>query len=834
MRFFLILTAFLLTISLSLLFINRQTVTEKLLSDKLKAIGCQEVQLTVSELSRNRLTVASLATKFQENSTVHEIKLENVVLNFSLGSLLLGKVAGMSIDLVEVGLEKQGKTSRNTFSYQTVEDLLTPNLLPAYLPKNIFIKSLILSGPSSVPLTGKSLQLEIEILDSGLSVKLGLPEKLINIKTVLTHLSNGATHLQIEGHQGATPLFHFCLQQKHSEATGKLTILVDTLNILSPLLPVSLPDVSGRLELQFSARKTTKNPLEMELLVDGRSLSLPGLLIDSLTGKFALHTDNFETLTFHRGSHFYICDIQSQMANLEKLYFQVSGSLSREQKQLTLALNNASRLIIEELNTKSFRIEHAEVTPALSVGPGPLGTTFVLDPDFTTVIKALHINKLNVPQLQLSPEQKLAFTVPADPTAGWKVGSGIVMADINALQFEDLHIQPTRLTLEIEDPKNMPSPSQLQALIRNRAMSVQWKDINIPLQDIQVALRADHHNLELSTTFSHATIPGRIEGSAAHNLETGAGTARFSTVNPFDLQGGQAAFNQLVTGFSLPFSLSSGLVDSTVTMEWDKGQPLIINSKVQLADGIGIYKDIGFTGIQLEQNLQLLPQLRSLNPGNIFISELDTMLKIKDITLSNQISPGSTKAFPILLADSIEAKVLGGRISSKNIHLDPSHPELNCILQVDGVNVTEIINLNKIDGLSVTGLLDGNISVHIQDRRIQTAKGELKSRAPGGIISYHRAAGDNGTFQQLPQYAIHALEEFHYNTLTTTPLYEPDGTLTIAIHTEGRSPKVNTNRPIHLNLNTSQNLLSLLQSLRYTKNLTDDLENQLHSNQSKK
>ncbi|MBU0961072.1 MAG: YdbH domain-containing protein, partial [Proteobacteria bacterium] len=97
----------------------------------------------------------------------------------------------------------------------------------------------------------------------------------------------------------------------------------------------------------------------------------------------------------------------------------------------------------------------------------------------------------------------------------------------------------------------------------------------------------------------------------------------------------------------------------------------------------------------------------------------------------------------------------------------------------------------------------------------------------------YQPAGENNALRQLPAYAIHALEEFHYTQLTATPLYESDGTLTINIHTEGQSPRVNTNRPIHLNLNTSQNILSLLQSLRYSKKLTDDLEKRLQNYQPK-
>ncbi len=831
MRFFSILAAF-LAISLSLLFINRQTIAEKLLTNRIEAIGCQKVQLTVSEVSSSKLTVTSLAATFQKNSAVQHIQLENVVLNFSPAKLLIGKITGMSIDVLQIDLKKQEKKSRKIFSYQTIQDLFDTNPLPPYLPENIFIHSLILSGPGAAPLTGESLQLETQILDSGLSVKLLLPTKKINIDAVLTRLTNNATHLQVDGHQAAAPLFHLSLQQKHAETTGKFTILLDTLNMLPPLLPVSLPDVSGKLELQFSVRNTPTKPLLMELLIDGQDLILPGLTIDSLTGKLSIHSDDFKTLTFHRGSHIYVCDIQSPAANLKKLYFQISGTLAREKKELALSLGHDSRLLLEELTTKTLRVEYAEITPDLNISHSPQGMTFVMHPKFTAAIKKLHANELNVSELHISPEETIAFSLRNQPTASWNIGAGTIMVDINTLQLQDLRVHPTRLTLEILDPKTTLSPLPFHGLIHNRAVSVRWKNKSVSLKDIELDLAADQRNMQLNIAFSHATIPGRIEGTATHDLQINTGKAQFSTVHALDLQVKHAEQNQLITGLHLPFSINSGLVDSTVTMQWVMGEPLVVTSSFQLSDGMGEYKNISLSGVQIQQDLQLLPQLRTLVPGTILIDAITTGFNVKNIAVSNQLTPTSDSSLPIVLVDSIDAELLGGRVSSKNINYNPSHPETDFIVQVDGVKLEDIINLNKMEDLSVTGILDGNISIHTKGPKIYAAKGKLQSRAPGGVIKYQPIGGNNA-LQQLPQYAIHALEEFHYNTLSATPLYEHDGTLTIKIHTEGRSPKVNTNRPIHLNLNTSQNLLSLLQSLSYTRNLTDDLEKRLKTYQLK-
>lgn len=129
MRFISIFTAF-LAISLSLLFINRLTITEKILTDKIVAIGGQQVQVSVSGLSSSELTVPLLAATFKKDLNQQHIRLDNGVLHFSLIDLIFGKIAGLSIDTLHIDLGTQEKKSPRSFSHQTIQDLLEHNLHP--------------------------------------------------------------------------------------------------------------------------------------------------------------------------------------------------------------------------------------------------------------------------------------------------------------------------------------------------------------------------------------------------------------------------------------------------------------------------------------------------------------------------------------------------------------------------------------------------------------------------------------------------------------------------------------------------------------------------------
>jgi len=76
----------------------------------------------------------------------------------------------------------------------------------------------------------------------------------------------------------------------------------------------------------------------------------------------------------------------------------------------------------------------------------------------------------------------------------------------------------------------------------------------------------------------------------------------------------------------------------------------------------------------------------------------------------------------------------------------------------------------------------------------------------------------------LPDFVIKAMEDFQYDTLQTKVSYQPDGQLDLTIQLQGKSPRIDTNRPIHLNLNVEQNLLYLLKSLRYGGLISQEIE----------
>jgi Dicarboxylate transport len=423
---------------------------------------------------------------------------------------------------------------------------------------------------------------------------------------------------------------------------------------------------------------------------------------------------------------------------------------------------------------------------------------------------------------------QLSGILTKSPDKGWLTGPATIIATPKGLQLQELLIQPSSLSLHIAEQASLSPALQFHSFLDTSDLLFQWKDKSIALQDIQIDFEADKHTLQLSALFAHPLVPGQVEVRASHNLIQNTGEAHLTTPFPFTL----SKSSQLVTGLQLPFLLSNGLMNCNGYIQWEAGKPLLANAGFEINDAAGEYKDITFSGLHIQQDVQLFPEIYTVQPGTVFLNEMHNGLTVSNIELHNQIIHHADATLPTLLIDSVQAEILGGKVSSKDIIFDPVQQDLELLVQLHGIALDKVINLNKLKGLSVTGIVDGNILIQRKNQQFSIPDGELHSREPGGTIRYLPPGGTAG-LSQLPAYAMKALQEFNYDTLVVTPRYESDGMLTVAIHTEGHSPPLNTTRPVHLNLNTEQNLLSLLQSLRYSKNLTDDLEQNIQTQQLK-
>jgi hypothetical protein len=218
------------------------------------------------------------------------------------------------------------------------------------------------------------------------------------------------------------------------------------------------------------------------------------------------------------------------------------------------------------------------------------------------------------------------------------------------------------------------------------------------------------------------------------------------------------------------------------------------------------------------------------------VQQVDGPVRLDQFATTLRIRPGHGPLPRIILRDS-RVELLGGSLANREVDIDLNRPEVETILEVNQLHLADLLALQQVKDLAVDGVVSGELPIRYDKNGLRVKAGKLTNLPPGGIIRYTPRDAAAMQASPLTGIALKALEEFHYKLLSATADYQPDGTLRVNLHLEGTSPRLDTRRPVHLNINTEQNILSLLESLRYSQTLTDEIDKRIerhfHPHQSR-
>jgi hypothetical protein len=251
-----------------------------------------------------------------------------------------------------------------------------------------------------------------------------------------------------------------------------------------------------------------------------------------------------------------------------------------------------------------------------------------------------------------------------------------------------------------------------------------------------------------------------------------------------------------------------------------------MQATIDLTGGQGLLFGSPFAGLTVQQHLRILPRLQSLQPGLIQLVQLQGPVPAANLLIKTSLSPSPHGRQPKLLIEQASAELFDGKVHLENCTYDSNNLPSDCLLQIEELDLPRIIALQKMEGLTASGRVGGSLPLQFTPEGVIVNQGRLQNAPEGGLIKY-QPAGEALQASPLTSYALKALEEFHYQKLVAQIQYIPDGTLNVNLQLQGKSPKLESARPVHLNINTEQNLLSLLKSLQYSHKLTSELDQQI-------
>jgi hypothetical protein len=211
----------------------------------------------------------------------------------------------------------------------------------------------------------------------------------------------------------------------------------------------------------------------------------------------------------------------------------------------------------------------------------------------------------------------------------------------------------------------------------------------------------------------------------------------------------------------------------------------------------------------------IAPSGFSAGPGRVRVAALDPGVALTDVDFVLRANDETAEL------TGLDAHLLGGVVTVEQLAWDIEGESADFVVHLRGVELADVFALEGED-ITGHGVLDGTLPVSTDPAGIRISGGQLAARPPGGHIEYRGAL----TGQGIPglDLAMTALRNFDYKVLTADADYDLNGTLTLAVKLQGSSPQVENGRAIHFNVNVTEDIPALLQSLRASDSVTEGVQ----------
>ncbi|MES3007802.1 MAG: YdbH domain-containing protein [Pseudomonadota bacterium] len=341
--------------------------------------------------------------------------------------------------------------------------------------------------------------------------------------------------------------------------------------------------------------------------------------------------------------------------------------------------------------------------------------------------------------------------------------------------------------------------------------------------------------LQLSNNILHANSRFRLADreilTAESNIDLNNGTAQIHAEIP-QLQFGPDQQGLAYWFQDLPFEadIIAGSVAASADLQlrMDDVAGILVSGPIQLsADKLsGFYTNTAIVDFTTTLSGELIESrdFISRQTQQIRIGSVNPGVPVENIAFNYGVD---TRNQTLDLQD-LQATLFNGRLLSEGLAYDWGAAENNFILTLERIDLSTLLDMGAYEGIQASGIISGNVPVRIADNAVSVAGGTLHVEAPGGSIRY-LSGGTGSSGNAALDLVNQALSNYQYDLLEADVNYQPSGELNLAVRLQGANPDMNQGQRINLNLNISDNIPSLLQSLQSSRSITDALERALQS-----
>jgi len=415
-------------------------------------------------------------------------------------------------------------------------------------------------------------------------------------------------------------------------------------------------------------------------------------------------------------------------------------------------------------------------------------------------------------------------------TLQWQLGDAAFDGTLAALDLGEYHLA-SGFSLREVDLAPGTSAAALSGSLQfmTTGLTLETPQPWLPAVDLDGTVMLAGPQLDFATAlrFRDGTVASDLRVQGRHDLASAAGSASL-VLAPLQLAEG-STLGQRLGQWPYTWDLVLGSLDAGLQLQWEEvpatagtaaTTQLAGTVSASLAGVAGYYDSSLFHGLATTVTGEIdtaQPLLFGTPPLELRLAELDVGLPLQDLVLRLQLDAAGNS----LLVESLSGTLLGGSITMQQQRFDFGATDNALSLQFSGLRLEQVLALTGYEDIAVDGGISGEVPLRFSANGIEVAGGRLSAQQPGGNIRYLGTLGQGDASLALVR---QALSNYRFDTLESSIDYSPDGELLLSMQLQGFNPELENGRRVNLNLNLSDNVPALLQSLQAGRAIEDMLQ----------
>ncbi len=834
----------------------KELISSFLISRILSQNGVEQSSLRVTSISLDHMAMDHLYLSLPGNNTL--IKGEDILVKltlmdwakaFSRNKLSrftqktddqqrqTGKpVDTISIKRLDIRLDSANKKTAKPKTIQEIKQKISKinnNIAATNLPFNeLTIQKLKIIGEQTGLIADKEFACTISQKNRQ-PLQISVFEEHLDWLATIEQKDKQQLELTIKNTEDSSPVLESQLKSGSEGIELSIYSQLETIKKLSDSIKLPLPEIRGVVTLFLKIYSNGGNNRFIS------KLEVNNLKSDNLqTDKIKLVTHgNFSknSLILDSGSNLSCQRLKSDKLILQDLSFDLDGSIHLAKDQWEYRPKDNNMIKVSGLATGSIKTSYLELqaTNNSTIGQNGQQTQVQLGQQSQIRGQNLHINKLSIPgdfSFSLAKQQLLTLTKDS-----WTLSPTLYQAGLKQLTYDNIKLSSDKLTIKTNEIVGNNSGYQIKTNLTTNDLHIANEQNGIELKDVNIDLSLDNNKngntkakqtVRVDALFSPAHIPGRFK--AELTSYQGRGKVKVSNKKPLSLSA-TSPLSSIVDKWPMEhIDLIGGTLNIESITSWQPETKLQSTLNISLQQGNGFFKEIQLANINLKHHLHLTPKIESVKADILKIGKISLPgLEIRNAQAYIKIKPSPYGSAPMIAVNNLILHIMDGTLEATQFIYDLNRPEVKTDVVAKNIDLQKIVQIQQVKGLEVTGKVNGTLPVLYNKDGLHINNGIIKNSTPAGTIKYTSNKTEGLKNSPITGYAVKILEDFHYNLLSASAEYSPDGNLNISLHLQGTSPKVENKRPIHLNINTEQNILSLIESLKYSQGVEKKINKRL-------